>query len=63
MKRKGLLATFRLRKPIVRSHRLLLASCLVSAAALNACGAEAPMESVGTTTAAVSIQKAYPRKV
>jgi len=47
----------------VRFPRLLLASCVMSAAALNACGAEAPLESIGSTTAAVSVQKTYPRKI
>ena len=48
----------------MRFSRLLSASCFVSLAALTACGAQPSGESeVGSTSAAVSIQKSYPRKI
>ncbi len=51
----------------MRFHRLVLASCVVSAVALSACGAqpqgEGEGEAVASTASAVSIQKSYPRKI
>jgi Glycosyl hydrolase family 99 len=48
----------------VRSLRLLSASCVVSAALLNACGAQAPADSeVSSVSQGVSITKTYTRKI
>jgi hypothetical protein len=50
--------------PIVRSLRLLSASCVVAAALLNACGGQPPTDSeVDSVSQAVSITKSYTRKI
>ncbi len=49
----------------MRFHRLVLASCVVSAVALTACGSvpQGEGEAVASSEAAVTIQKSYPRKI
>ncbi len=63
--KRTILATFRLRKTVMSMHRLLSTVGVLSVAAVTACGAAPSSDeaAVGSATGAVTIQKAYTRKI